>query len=146
MFEERQQISLENLRPRASSTLQRRSAHREAARRKGIGNHSALLRWWYRSVAAEVWRRASRMVLACLPREPRQTEYMVDGEMETGFVLEEDGAAAGNISEDELESNLGDYAKSRQRAWSDSACRVIHLAATLKTKTFRRTLMHRAIS
>lgn len=43
-------------------------ATREAARPRGLGSHTALLRRWHRSVAFELWRRASRMVLACMPR------------------------------------------------------------------------------
>ena len=76
-------------------------AAREAARRRGIGNLNALLRRWQRSAVAEVWRRASRMVLACLPRESWHTEFVLGGEADGGVVLEDGGTrqwAATNTS------------------------------------------------
>ena len=81
-------------------------AAREAARRRGIGNHSALLRRWQRSAVAEVWRRASRMVLACLPRESQHAEFVLGGEADGGVVLEDGGAPAVGGDEYELESNM----------------------------------------
>ena len=63
-------------------------AAREAARRKGLGNHMAFLRRWQRTLACEVWTRASRMVLACMPKELRQTAFMLDGEDEEGVTAD----------------------------------------------------------
>jgi hypothetical protein len=55
-------------------------AAREAARRKGLGSHNGFLRRWYRLIAADVWRRAARMIAACAPKEPRETELLAEGE------------------------------------------------------------------
>ncbi len=65
-------------------------ASREAARRKGLRSHEAIVRRWCRSLACEVWRRASRMVRACLPREPSQTELILDGERDEGLEPDEE--------------------------------------------------------
>ena len=91
-----------------SVTQMMTQAAREAARRKGLGSHNAMLRRWYRLVSCEIWRRASRMVVACLPKEPRQTAFMLDGEMEG--VTEEvvPTSSAWDDGADELESNMGD--------------------------------------
>jgi hypothetical protein len=85
-------------------------AARVAARRRGLGSHAALLRRWYRSVTCEIWRRASRMILACLPREPLQAEYLLDGETSGAPVADERGGEPmeEGASEDELESNMAD--------------------------------------
>jgi len=39
-----------------------------AARRRGWTKAGGLLKWWYRQLAAELWRRAARMIHACMPR------------------------------------------------------------------------------
>ena len=83
-------------------------AAREAARRRGIGNHSAMLRRWNRSISCEIWRRASRMVVACIPREPRQTAFLLEGDAEEGPALSEvdDDELPEADDDDDLESNL----------------------------------------
>ena len=82
-------------------------AAREAARRRGIGSHNALLRRWYRTATCEIWRRASRMIVACVPREPRQTAFMLDGEVEDGSALRDDEDDVPYAdAEWDLESNL----------------------------------------
>ena len=48
-----------------------------AARRKGLDSQIAFYRRWCREVASEVWRRAARMVRACMPRKPAVTEYQL---------------------------------------------------------------------
>ena len=53
-----------------------------AARRKGIGSHSAILRRWFRQIVSEVWKRAAKMIRACMPRELAATEYLLAGERE----------------------------------------------------------------
>ena len=40
----------------------------KAARQRGMASSTGLLKWWRRQIAAEIWRRAARMVHACLPR------------------------------------------------------------------------------
>ena len=82
-------------------------AAREAARRKGHGRHAAMLRRWYRSLACEIWRRASRMVLACMPREPRQTTFLLDGEVEDGEVHAAEDVDS-IVQENNLESDFDD--------------------------------------
>ena len=47
-----------------------------AARRRGWSKASGLLRWWHRQLAAEVWRRAARMIHACMPRGRMPHEEM----------------------------------------------------------------------
>jgi hypothetical protein len=85
-------------------------AAREAARRKGLGSHNAMLRRWYRSLACEVWRRASRMILACMPKEPRHASFLVEGEVEDGVVLddadEDDEPEQRAEADDDLESEI----------------------------------------
>ena len=39
----------------------------KATRRHGNDGGERFLRWWLRHVAAEIWRRAAKMILACLP-------------------------------------------------------------------------------
>jgi hypothetical protein len=53
-----------------------------AARRKGIGSHSAILRRWFRQIASEIWKRAAKMIHACMPKEPSETDYLMAGERE----------------------------------------------------------------
>ena len=55
-------------------------AARRAARYRGLPDHRALLKRWFRTLAAEVWRRAARMVRACLPGEMGLAELLLDGE------------------------------------------------------------------
>ena len=57
-----------------------------AARRRGCSNAKGLLRWWHRQLAAELWRRAARMIHSCMPRGRR--EYQNVGEQPDD---EEDG-------------------------------------------------------
>ena len=52
-----------------------KEAAAKAARCKGIKDHKALYRRWSRAVTAEVWRRAGRMVLACLKRGDDGAEW-----------------------------------------------------------------------
>ena len=40
----------------------------KAIRRRGNVGGERLLRWWLRQISAEIWRRAAKMILACLPR------------------------------------------------------------------------------
>ena len=65
-------------------------AARRAARYRGMPRHQGLLTRWYRSVAAEVWRRAAKMVHMCLPQPSRESSYLVTGEMEEGWKEPED--------------------------------------------------------
>ena len=58
-------------------------AARAAARRRGTGSHNAILRRWHREIASEVWKRAARMIHACLPKEPAVAEYLLAGERKT---------------------------------------------------------------
>ena len=51
-----------------SATKMLRQAAAKVARQQGIVNAKGLERRWQRQLAAEVWRRASRMVRACLPK------------------------------------------------------------------------------
>jgi hypothetical protein len=48
------------------------------------------------------------MVVACIPREPRQTAFMLEGEVEEGLVLSEvdDDEVPEVDDDDDLESNL----------------------------------------
>ena len=49
------------------------------------------------------------MIVACLPRETRQTAFVIDGEVEEGFVLTVvDDDPDDGITELELESEMGD--------------------------------------
>ena len=83
-------------------------AARQAARRRGIGNQNAMLRRLYRTATCEIWRWASRMIVACMPREPRQTAFMLDGEVEDGVALRNGDEDLGTASEDDLERNLSE--------------------------------------
>ena len=42
----------------------------------------ASFNWWFRSVSAEVWRRAARMVRLCLPVTPAAADFLLCGEMD----------------------------------------------------------------
>eukprot|EP00973_Karenia_brevis_P031444 4338477-Karenia_brevis.AAC.1 len=55
-------------------------AARKAARYRGLSDHRALLSRWHRTVATELWRRAARMVRACIPKETASAEFLVTGE------------------------------------------------------------------
>ena len=52
--------------PRATQLIH--TAALRAARRRGWSSAAGLKKWWLRQLAAESWRRAARMVHACLPR------------------------------------------------------------------------------
>ena len=65
-------------------------AARLAAQYRGMPGHQALLRRWYRSVAAEVWRRAAKMVHMCLPQPSREAAYLATGEMDEGGIQPDD--------------------------------------------------------
>ena len=56
-------------------------AARGAARRRGGRCQNGILRRWCRTIAADVWRRAARMIAACLPPEPDQTQFLLEGEV-----------------------------------------------------------------
>ena len=56
--------------PRATQLID--TAAQRAARRRGWSNAAGLRKWWLRQLAAEVWRRAARMVHACFPRGGRR--------------------------------------------------------------------------
>ena len=68
-------------------------AARRAARYRGLSDHRSLLRRWQRSVAAEVWRRAAKMVRACLPGDSALVEYCISGEQSPVSRLAPDVAA-----------------------------------------------------
>jgi len=55
-------------------------AARRAARYRGLPSHSSLLCRWYRTLSAEVWRRAASMAQACLPGDSAEAEYFLTGE------------------------------------------------------------------
>ena len=55
-------------------------AARRAARYRGMSDHRNLLNRWFRSIAAEVWRRAAKMVRACLPGDALDAEFCFLGE------------------------------------------------------------------
>ena len=54
-------------------------ASQVAARRRGVANHGTIFRRWSRTIAARTWQRAARMVQTCMPREPGDTELILDG-------------------------------------------------------------------
>ena len=51
-----------------SATKMLKHAATTVARQRGYANVSGLQSHWQRQLAAEVWRRAARMVKACLPK------------------------------------------------------------------------------
>ena len=55
-------------------------AARRAARYRGLPDHRSLLNRWFRSLAAEVWRRVASMVRACMPGDSTETEQCLTGE------------------------------------------------------------------
>ena len=55
-------------------------AARKAARYRGLSDHRPLLRRWQRSIAAELWRRAAKMVRACLLGDSALAELCLTGE------------------------------------------------------------------
>ena len=52
--------------PRTTNML--KVAATRAARRRGWSSAAGLKKWWERQLAAELWRRAARMVHACFPK------------------------------------------------------------------------------
>ncbi len=67
-------------------------AARRAAWYQGLPGHSGILNRWRRTIATEVWRRAARMLRACLPGHMAGAEYLLGGEMPGGT-----GADAGDV-------------------------------------------------
>ena len=56
-------------------------ASQAAARRRGVASHSAIYRRWSRVIASGTWHRAARMIRACMPQEPADTELLMDGRL-----------------------------------------------------------------
>eukprot|EP00973_Karenia_brevis_P006914 937584-Karenia_brevis.AAC.1 len=54
-------------------------AARRAARYRGMSSHQGLLNRWFRTIAAQVWLRAARMIKACLPDESSEAEFLLEG-------------------------------------------------------------------
>ena len=52
-------------------------AARRAARYRGLPDHRSMLRRWYRSASAEVWRRAACMVRSCMPGDSDEAEQLL---------------------------------------------------------------------
>ena len=50
-----------------STTKMLQTAAAKVARQQGLANGKSLVKHWRREVAAEIWRRAARMIRACLP-------------------------------------------------------------------------------
>ena len=69
--------------PRTTDML--KLAASRAARCRGSSKSGGLLRWWHRQLAAEIWRRAAKMVHSCTPRwvppEPSDADEAEDVEM-----------------------------------------------------------------
>ena len=51
-----------------------------AARFRGHPNHQQMLKRWQATVTTEIWRRAARMVKACLPKPGRFEQMLLEGE------------------------------------------------------------------
>ena len=77
-------------------------AARRAARYRGLPSHHDLLNRWYRSVAAEVWRRAVHMIRSCLPGSSATAEFLFTGEADwpEDDTLEEAGETAFESDDD----------------------------------------------
>ena len=65
--------------PRATEMLKHAAVR--SARRNGSADGTRLEKWWFRQIAAEVWHRAARMVMACMP-ELEQMQFETDIDME----------------------------------------------------------------
>jgi hypothetical protein len=63
----------------ADTTKMMTLAAQRAARYRGMSKHHGLLDRWCRSVAAEIWRKAARMVHACLQKTGPYGDYPVTG-------------------------------------------------------------------
>ena len=72
-------------------------AARRAARYRGLSDHRNLLNRWCRSVAAAVWRRAARMVRACLPGDSAMAEFCLTGEQVSEMDVDPIAASTGLI-------------------------------------------------
>ena len=55
-------------------------AARRAARYRGLPDHRGLLSRWLRSMTAEVWRRAAKMIRKALPKIEGHAEFLLTGE------------------------------------------------------------------
>ena len=75
--------------PRTTDML--KLAASKAARRRGWSKTGGLLKWWHRRLAAELWRRAARMVHACTP--------IFEARAEDAMGEEEDDGEAGGLGE-----------------------------------------------
>ena len=73
-------------------------AARRAARYRGMPSHQAMLNRWFRSVSAEIWRRAAHMLRSCLPGPSDAAELLltgeVDGRPDAGPSVDEDSDVA----------------------------------------------------
>lgn len=45
-----------------------------------MSSHLSLLSRWNRTITAEIWRRAAKMVAACLPGDGEEAQFLVSGE------------------------------------------------------------------
>jgi hypothetical protein len=79
-------------------------AARRAARYRGLPEHRSILSRWFRSVSAEVWRRAARMVRSCLPGTSHTADFLLYGEMDG----QDDDGPGDEVAEEEagLESDM----------------------------------------
>ena len=57
-----------------------------AARRRGIADHTILLRRLHRNIGVEVWRRGTCMVLACLPKLSDGEDQLLDGSTDSSIL------------------------------------------------------------
>ena len=62
--------------PRATSMLKQAAAR--VARLQGHASDQRLLKVWFRGIAAEIWRRAAWMLVACYPQLPAADEMEID--------------------------------------------------------------------
>ena len=69
-------------RPHANTVRIIRQLAKRAARRRGLPSASIVERRTHAKIAVEIWRRAARMVGACLPRRDEESPVGDDGQAE----------------------------------------------------------------
>lgn len=52
-------------------------ASQAAARRRGVSRNDAIYHRWCQVIASQVWQLAAKMIIACMPRETLETEFLV---------------------------------------------------------------------
>ena len=63
--------------PRVTTILSQASSM--AARRGGFGNEKDFLRRWCKTIPTKIWQRAAIMIMACIPPQPAETQFLIDG-------------------------------------------------------------------